>query len=313
VAVVRRLLAAAVIAAAALPAVATTSEATGAPTPKPALSCAGPHLTKPDGKPWVCAFDDEFDGTTLDRSQWAPQLTSNSNFTTGAAPYKVCYVDNAHTVSVSGGYLHLSVVRTPAPFTCAAPASLGLPLHNFSTGYEGGEVTTYYGFHQTYGRFAVRAKLPPAKVRGLQETLWLWPTDDTKYGGFPGSGEIDFAEFYSEYSDRVIPYLHYDYSQTAVSKTTNTNVVTNDYTCLLDTTRFHTYVVEWAPGRITLQYDGKTCLIDNYQASNVARPAPFDQPFFIALTQALGVGANRPTAATPFPDTTLIDYVRVWK
>jgi hypothetical protein len=53
---------------------------------------------------------------------------------------------------------------------------------------------------------------------------------------------------------------------------------------------------------------------DDYAASNVAAPAPFDQPFFIALTQALGVGTNSfNPATTPLPATTSIDYVRVWK
>ncbi|HVW80607.1 MAG TPA: glycoside hydrolase family 16 protein [Mycobacteriales bacterium] len=288
----------------------TTSSPT--PTASPAGDCGGEQYTKPDGTPYVCSFDDEFNGTALDRTQWAPQLTSNSNFTTGASPYKVCYVDSPDTVSESGGYLHLSVVKTAAKFTCAAPTTAGLALHNFSTQYEGGEVTTYYGFHQTYGRFEVRAKLAQSSVPGLQETFWLWPTDDTKYGAFPGSGEIDFAEFYSQYDNQVIPYIHYDYSASTVNTTTNTNIVTNDYTCIIDPTQFNDYAVDWQPGRITLTYNGNTCLVDNYQPSNTTSPAPFDQPFFIALTQALGVGGNAPTASTPLPATTLVDYVRVW-
>jgi beta-glucanase (GH16 family) len=282
------------------------------PSP-PHWKCGGERPTKADGSRWICTFDDEFNGTALDRSQWAPQLTSNSNFTTGVPPYRACYVDSPRDISVSNGYLHLTARRTAKAFTCPAPARLGLHLYDFSTRYSAGEVTTYYGFHQTYGRFAVRAKLPQTAARGLQETLWLWPKNDTKYGGFPGSGEIDFAEFYSQYDDRVIPYIHYNYNQATVSKKTNTNIVTNDYTCLIDAKHFHVYAVVWRPGRITLTYDGHTCLVDNYKASNAASPAPFDQPFFLALTQALGVNSNRPTAKTPFPATTLIDYVRVWK
>ncbi|HVT21843.1 MAG TPA: glycoside hydrolase family 16 protein [Mycobacteriales bacterium] len=296
----------------------TSPTPTPTPTPTetsvpPAGDCGGATLTKPDGSPWVCSLDDEFDGGSLDRSLWTPMLTSASNFTTGAAPYKVCYVDNPDTVSVSGGYLHLSVVKTPAKFTCTAPPTLGLSLHNFSTQYQGGEVMTLNNFSQTYGRFEVRAKLPQSAVNGLQETFWLWPNDPLKYGAHPGSGEIDFAEFYSQYFDRYIPYLHYDYNQATVDPATNTNIVTNDYTCLIDATKFNNYVVEWEPGRITLTYNGNVCLVDNYQPSNVASPAPFDQPFFITLTQALGVGTNSPTAATPLPATTLVDYVRVWK
>ncbi|HEX3705646.1 MAG TPA: glycoside hydrolase family 16 protein [Mycobacteriales bacterium] len=299
----------------------TPTPSSPSPTPtatqtstEPDGDCGGVPITKPDGSTWTCSFDDEFDGTSLDRSQWAPQLTANSNFTTGKAPYKVCYVDNPNTVSVSGGDLRLSVVKTAAKFTCTAPSTGGLALHNFSTQYQGGEVTTYYGFHQTYGRFEVRAKLPQSTVSGLQETFWLWPTNDTKYGGGePASGEIDFAEFYSQYGNQVIPYLHYDYNKATVNTTTNTNIVTNDYTCIIDPTQFNDYAVDWEPGRITLTYNGNVCLVDNYKPSDVTSPAPFDQPFFLALTQALGVGTNAPTASTPIPATTLVDYVRVWK
>ena len=39
-----------------------------------------------------------------------------------------------------------------------------------------------------------------AAGKGLQQTFWLWPDDQFKYGTFhPSSGEIDFAEFYSNY------------------------------------------------------------------------------------------------------------------
>jgi beta-glucanase (GH16 family) len=290
----------------------TATTPTPTPTetsPAPAGDCGGTTLTKPDGSAWVCSFDDEFDGTSLNRSAWVPQVTSGSNFTTGKAPYRVCYVDNPDTISESGGYLRISVVKTAAKFTCAGSNV----FKNFSTQYQGGEVMTYKLFSQAYGRFEVRAKLPQITVPGVQETFWLWPDNPTKYGAYPGSGEIDFAEFYSQYADRYIPYLHYDYNKLTVNTSTNTNIVTNDYTCLIDVTQFHNYVVEWQPGRITLTYDGNTCLIDNYKPSNVASPAPFDQPFFLSLTQALGVGTNSPTASTPLPATTLVDEVRVWK
>jgi hypothetical protein len=173
----------------------TTASPTPTPTPttSPAGDCSGETLTKPDGTPWVCTFDDEFNGTTYDASKWLPQLTNGSNFSTGVAPYRVCYVNNPNTISVSGGYLHLSVVKTAAKSSCKTSA-----LSSFSTQYQGGELTTYHLFSQEYGRFEVRAKLPQSAAKGLQETFWLWPNNDTLYGGGePASGEIDFAEFYS--------------------------------------------------------------------------------------------------------------------
>jgi beta-glucanase (GH16 family) len=287
----------------------TTASPTPTPTGSPAGDCSGETLTKPDGTPWVCTFDDEFNGTTYDASKWLPQLTDGSNFSTGVSPYRVCYVNNPNTIAVSGGYLHLSVVKTAAKFSCKTSA-----LSSFSTQYQGGELTTYHLFSQEYGRFEVRAKLPQSAVKGLQETFWLWPNNDTLYGGGePASGEIDFAEFYSLYENQVIPYIHYVYNASTVNTTTNTNIVTNDYTCVIDPTQFNDYAVVWKPGQITLTYNGNVCLVDNYQPSDVASPAPFNQPFFLALTQALGVNTDAPTTATQLPATTLVDYVRVWQ
>jgi beta-glucanase (GH16 family) len=279
------------------------------PVDQPAGNCGGEQYTRPDGSAYVCSFDDEFNGTSVDGTSWTPQLTSGSNFTTGKAPYKVCYVNNPNTISESGGYLRLSVIKTAAKFTCNGSNI----LKNFSTQYQGGELMTYRLFSQAYGRFEVNAKLPQSTVKGLQETFWLWPDNPTLHGTYPGSGEIDFAEFYSQYANQVIPYLHYNYNKLTVNTTTNTNIVTNDYTCIIDPTAFNTYAVDWQPGRITLTYNGNVCLVDNYKASNGAPPVPFDQPFFLTLTQALGVGTNAPTTATPIPATTLVDYVRVWK
>ncbi len=44
-------------------------------------------------------------------------------------------------------------------------------------------------------------------------------------------------------------------------------------------------------------------------------PAPFDQPFFLAFTAALGTNGNDvfESGSTPLPATTKIDWVRVWQ
>jgi beta-glucanase (GH16 family) len=262
---------------------------------------------KPDGSTWTCTFDDEFDATTgdaaaLNTSRWTPQETATSGYTTGW-PYVACYVNSPDTISVSDGALHLTVRRDAQPPGCGG----------YPTPYTSGMVSTTGKFSQTYGRFEVRAKLPPVTVAGLQETLWLWPVDDKRYGSWPASGEVDFSEFYSQYSNLDIPYIHYDYDKTTTDKATNTNVVTA-YNCTIDISQYNDYTVTWSPGRFRIRINGTTCLTDNYVPSNVSPPAPFDQPFFISLTQALGVGTNAfNPSTTPLPATTSIDYVRVWK
>ncbi len=276
-----------------------------------AKACGGEiPAGRPGGGAWTCTFDDEFaavtgDATALNRSWWTPQVTATSGFATGPAGSEACYVDSARNISVSGGALHLTARREAAPFTCSA----------FRTQYTSGMVSTYTGFHQAYGRFEVRALLPQTTAAGLQETLWLWPVDDTRYGpSWPDSGEVDFSEFYSRYSWLDVPYLHYNYDPATIDPATSTNTVTAT-NCRIALSSYNDYAVVWAPGSFTITINGTPCLVDRYLAAGGLTGAqPFDQPFFVALTQALGVAGNAfDPARTPLPATTSVDYVRVWK
>jgi beta-glucanase (GH16 family) len=265
----------------------------------------GARIRKANGTYWACTFADEFAGTALNRA-WVPQVTASSGYRTGPAATQACYLDDPANISVSGGFLALTARKVSAPFVCASPSGA------YTTQYTAGMVSTNGTFSQTYGRFEVRAKLPQTTAKGLQETLWLWPVNSTKY--YPSSsGEIDFAEFFSEYHNLNVPFVHYTVDQSTVNTLTNSNVYTSASGCTIDYTAFNSYSLEWQPGRLTIGINGKTCLTDNYQALGLGSPAPFDQPFFVALTQALGVGTNAfDPATTPLPATTLIDYVHVW-
>jgi beta-glucanase (GH16 family) len=169
-------------------------------------------------------------------------------------------------------------------------------------------VSTAGRFSQAYGRFQFRARISAAKVKGLHSALWLWPENAAKYGAQPASGEIDVAEMYSQYPDRAIPYIHYN--QDAPDPT-----VTNNYCMVSNLAAFHKYALEWTPTSMKIIYDGKTCLVHKWNpASPLTGRQPFDQPFIVVLTQALGVATNAFDAeTTPLPATTEIDHVRVWK
>jgi beta-glucanase (GH16 family) len=274
------------------------SHSTKAPQ-APAPTCGGVAPLGVSGT-WTCSFDDEFTGTSLDASNWVPQVTSNSGYVTGGGSSEVCYENSPNNISVSGGYLNLTVLKTAAPFVCDDP------FGDFSTQYTGGMVSTYGLFSQTYGVFEVSAKLPAATIKGLQETLWLYPQNETKYGAWPASGEIDFAEFYSEYPTLDIPYIHYNEAKSDPNVTS--------YNCTIPENQFNTYGVDWTSSSITVLYNGKTCLVDKWDpAYPETAPEPFNQPFFIALTQALGVDTDAfEPGTTPLPATTQVDWVRAW-
>jgi len=289
------------LAVAAMPAVAV-GDATGTP------SCGGQIAPSSDGKQWTCTFDDEFstatgDPSTLDRSKWVPQDTNTSGYTTGNPGAQACYVDNPNNISVADGVLRLTVRQESVPKYCGI---VGMAQ------YTSGMVSTYQHFTQAYGRFEVRAKLPAATVRGLQETFWLFPADPKRYSSSGSSGEIDFAEFYSQYPTLDIPYIHYK-ATSASSSASTVNQVTSKG-CAIESGGFNVFTVEWEPGTITIDLNGSPCVVDNYSAVGLAPPAPFDQPFFAVLTQALGVTTNSFTpGVTPLPATTQVDYVRIWK
>ncbi|MBO9524019.1 MAG: family 16 glycosylhydrolase [Nocardioidaceae bacterium] len=261
---------------------------------------------RPDGRRWVCTYDDEFDGTTLDRRYWVPQRSSAAKLATGTSTQPSCFTDSPDTIAVRDGDLVLSALALDTPVSCGGgQASL-----------VSGMVSHLGTFAQTYGRFEVRAKVPSWSGKGLQETFWLWPVDQLKYGvQHPASGEIDFGEFYSNYAYLNVPVIHYLFDPYTISYATNTNIYTA-HKCFIRAGEYNTYTLLWEPGRLTIQVNGTLCLVDNYIATNAPADhpnAPFDSPFYLALTQAFGASGNEyDPAVAPHASSTRVDYVRIW-
>jgi beta-glucanase (GH16 family) len=243
---------------------------------------------KPNGTAWKCTFGDDFNGTTLNRSRWSV-LTSNE-FSFGKRPD--CFVNSPRNVSVGNGVLTLTSRKEPSMFNCKRSGQ------TFRTQYSAGMVSTYEKFTQAYGRFEFRAKFPYTKQNGVQTSLWLWPAGASGTT-WPVSGEMDVAEWYSHFPDRVVPYLHY--ASLMPSQATNNN-------CLVNRVQdWHTYLLEWSPERIVISFDGRVCL--DHQGGG----APFNKNYMISMFQGFGLKRNAPTTTTPTVSRAQIAWVRVWK
>jgi beta-glucanase (GH16 family) len=254
----------------------------------------GAAVSKSTGGEWICTFADNFSGSSLDSTKWVPLTTKTS----GVISVE-CRVSSTKNISVAGGVLRLTIRKESKAVTCYTPSG------SYKTRYTGGNVTSQGRFAQAYGRFEVRAAFPGATVAGLHSALWLWP----RYFAYAEhSGEIDIAEYRTGHPGYVVPYVHYD------SETPDPNR-TNNWCAVTRPQDFHTYVLEWNTQTLTIAFDGKTCIVDNWQpASPLIKPQPFDREFFLNLTNSLGVGQNAFDAATtPLPATMQVDYVRVWK
>lgn len=260
--------------------------------------CGG-VLTRPGGDGlWRCVLSDEFDGSRLDLTRWSVVTTAETDFDSGIPPTYACYVYDSRVVSVAGGYLHLSVAKLDDEIQCGGVAFQ-------PTEYLGGAVSTKNRLAQTYGRYEIRARFATDEEEGLQSSLVLTP-DEPAYG--LSSGEIDIAEYFTAWPNRVIPHVRYEHPGDDPSETSDTCTVENP-------DQFHRYAVEWTPKRIEMFVDGRSCLSTTWSmGTELKRPAPFDQPFVLTMFQAWGASSAAPDVddLPDMPARMQIDYVHIW-
>jgi len=160
-----------------------------------------------------------------------------------------------------------------------------------------------------YGRIEARMRLPGGQ--GLWPAFWLLPRDDT-YGTWAASGEIDIVEAVNlgaAGGNTVHGTIHFG------GEWPNNVSVGNDYLVASDaTTDFHNYVLEWDQTEMRWYVDDVLHSVQNaWSTTSAAFPAPFDQPFYILLNVAVGGNwPGSPDAATAFPVTMEVEYVRVY-
>ncbi len=249
----------------------------------------GARPRKADGSLWSCTFDEEFAGTTLDRTKWVP----NTAFATWSGTTHACYRDDPANVNVANGVLDLTLVQLDAPAAC------GLALS--PTQYMSGSISTYHLFSQQYGRFEARIRSTASSYTGLHEAFWLWPDDRYSSIDWPASGEIDVAESFSAYPTITGSYLHYTSDQSSLLLPSNAS------NCTANRGVWNTYTVNWGPSRIETFVNGRSCLV------NTSGDPAFQKRYIINLTQGIGGGTwNQLVDGTPIPATMSVDYVHVW-
>jgi beta-glucanase (GH16 family) len=80
------------------------------------------------------------------------------------------------------------------------------------------------------------------------------------------------------------------------------------------TDAFHVFSVEWEPNAIRWYVDGALYQTRTPSSLPGGTRWVFDRPFFIILNVAVGGNwPGSPDAATTFPQTMAVDYVRVYR
>ncbi|MEM1358183.1 MAG: family 16 glycosylhydrolase [Bacteroidota bacterium] len=233
-------------------------------------------------------WSDEFDGTSLDETNWSYQLEDGCNIGLCNWGNNEAQWYTKENLEVTNGVLKIHARRE----------QIG------GKGYTSARINSKNKRDFKYGYFEARMKLSPGQ--GLWPAFWMLPTDEV-YGGWPQSGEIDIMEWAGNRPDRLYGTLHYgqpfpNNSFTGVELFLQNKAWSDE---------FHTFAVEWVENKITWFVDGYP--YGTLRPGNLSPERwPFDQEFHFLLNLALGGTFGGPINANAVPASMEVDYVRVY-
>jgi len=238
---------------------------------------------------WKLVWSDEFNGAREappDPSKWTYDLGGggwgNQELET--------YTKNVENIFQDGhGHLIIRAVK------------------NESGGYTSARIKTQDKFTVKYGKIEARIKIPHGQ--GMWPAFWMLG-DNISSAGWSKCGEIDVMENIGKEPSMIHGTVHGPgYS--------GKGGISSPYSLpggAAISDDFHVYGVEWSADSIQFLFD------DHPYATVTPASLPkgtvwvYDHPFFLLLNLAVG-GAwpGNPDASTKFPQTMLVDWVRVWQ
>ena len=289
----------------AAPSVAPSQTPTPAPSEKPSETPKPEPSEEPTEKPelsyegYELKWEDDFDSVSLNSADWNVE-THEPGWVNAELQE---YVNSDENIYLEDGNLVIKPVREKV-----GEDEDGTPVYKYTSG----RVNTQGKHDFTYGLFETRVKVPTGK--GYLPAFWMMPTDENLYGQWPRCGEIDIMEVMGQETNKLYGTLHYGnpHSQNQATYTAKNGDFASEY---------HTYAVEWEPGKMIWYVDGiKYQEVNDWYTTTegqgtAAYPAPFDQPFYMILNLAIGGSwVGYPDETTTYDDQAfVIDYVKAYQ
>jgi len=256
------------------------------------FGCQKDNVQKIEQRNWQLVWSDEFNGVageSPDAAKWKFDIGVGPNNDGWGNSELEYYTDRTTNVSTDGnGNLAITAKKelySGSGFTSARIKTIGL-------------------FDQPYGRFEARIKTPWGP--GVWPAFWLLGSNvDTI--GWPQCGEIDILELRGQKPNIMNGTVHGP-GYSGAASITKSFAFANDRFDV----DFHVFAVEWGKDYIDFFVDNT--LYQKITPGNITGDWVFDHPFFILLNVAVGGNyLGFPTSQTPFPQSMLIDYVKVYK
>lgn len=232
-------------------------------------------------------MQDEFDTNGAPNpSLWSYNIgTGNNGWGNNELQY---YTDRPENIVVENGMLKITAIQE---------------LY-MGAGYTSARILSKGKFEKKYGRFEARIKLPWGK--GIWPAFWmLGANSDTVV--WPQCGEIDIMEYIGSNPTTAFGTVHGPGYSGAES-------ISKSYSLLNDRfdNDFHIFGIEWGENYINYYIDD--VLYNQITPEDVPGEWVFNEPFYIILNMAVGGNLpGPPNSQTVFPQTMLIDYIRVYE
>lgn len=260
----------------------------GIPTCVAAQEPAAQHSSE-----WKLSWSEEFSGpnnSLPDASKWSIEVGGH-----WANNELQAYTNRPQNIYLENG--NLVITATKEQYTGA---------DGVSRAYTSARINTHGKFSQRYGRFEARIKLPQGQ--GMWPAFWLLG-DDIKAADWPTCGEIDIMENVGSRMSVALGTIHGpgysgDKGPSANYTLPNRQKFSDD---------FHVFAVEWEPAAIRFYVDRNLYVTRTPADLPAGTKWVFGHPFFVILNLAVGGDLpGSPDATTQFPQSMLVDYVRVY-
>lgn len=241
---------------------------------------------------WILVWCDEFDyAGSPDPAKWNLEHKGDG-FGNNELQF---YTPRKENVWVEDGFLRITARKEPYG----------------GRDYTSAKLMSYGKGDFRYGRFEIRAKMPRGK--GVWPAIWMMPTQ-SKYGGWPNSGEIDIMEHVGYDPLRIHGTIHTANYNHNIGTQKGGSIELDDVA-----DEFYVYAIEWEPNGIKwfvddlLYYEFKNDEINNPDGSS--GNWPFDQEFYLILNVAFGGdwGGAQGLDLQFEESSMIVDYVRVYE
>ncbi|MGS2720614.1 family 16 glycosylhydrolase [Paraglaciecola aestuariivivens] len=239
-------------------------------------------------------WSDEFDGASLNTSNWDIQLGDGCDQGPG-----MCGWGNSELQSYQAA--NLTVANGILSITAKKERIKG-------TKYTSGRIRTANmpnSGEWSFGRFEARIKIPNGQ--GMWPAFWMLPTDPVET--WPTSGEIDVMESTGQSSMMAYGTIHFGQAY-PYNRHTGAGIPKQPDKWSDD---FHVYAIEWEQNEIRWYVDN--ILYSTKTPADLTPEAwPFDgtEPFHLLLNLAVGGTWGGDVDETALPQSMDVDYVRVY-